>query len=304
MEMSSITFTDVTIGGIGWAINSNGDVVSVPTPVPVGSNDNGHNLFIFAGNADGTGNAGTTVIKLPTGAQVLDPTTGYITGTLQLDGTNQDGFEMLPPHSYAAGPLHGMGQNLTIAAGDGDSQGGDLALNGGSATVAGAGGDVNITAGSGLGDDGGTVLLVGGASDTGSPGNVIGRAGNGTAGASVIFSAGTGSAGNGGSVQFNAGNDNGNVATGGAVQFMAASGLAGGAVVFAAGNGNGNGAGGINLTTGSDGTDGNGGDVTFTYGTGTGAGKRNGLLFPNLPTSNPGVSGAAWNNAGVVTISP
>lgn len=46
-----------------------------------------------------------------------------------------------------------------------------------------------------------------------------------------------------------------------------------------------------------------GGDITLTPGAGDGAG-RNGLFFPNLPTVDPGVSGAAWNNAGIVTISP
>lgn len=45
-----------------------------------------------------------------------------------------------------------------------------------------------------------------------------------------------------------------------------------------------------------------GGDLVFTPGAGDGI-ARNGLVFLNLPTSDPGVSGALWNNAGTVKVS-
>lgn len=53
---------------------------------------------------------------------------------------------------------------------------------------------------------------------------------------------------------------------------------------------------------GSDGSSWNGGDVTFQLGGAGGAG-RSGLVFLSLPTSDPGVSGALWNDAGTVKVS-
>lgn len=45
-----------------------------------------------------------------------------------------------------------------------------------------------------------------------------------------------------------------------------------------------------------------GGDINLVPGTGYGTG-RDGLIFPNLPTSDPGVSGAMWSDSGTVKIS-
>ena len=56
---------------------------------------------------------------------------------------------------------------------------------------------------------------------------------------------------------------------------------------------------------GSSGSAGNahGGNVTITGGTGYGTGHDGYILMTNLPTSDPGVTGALWNNSGVLTIS-
>ena len=51
------------------------------------------------------------------------------------------------------------------------------------------------------------------------------------------------------------------------------------------------------------GSGGSGGDITVQPGAGDGAG-RHGLIFLNLPTSDPGVSGALFVLAGVVKVSP
>lgn len=45
-----------------------------------------------------------------------------------------------------------------------------------------------------------------------------------------------------------------------------------------------------------------GGDLYFVIGAGDGSG-RQGLWFPQLPTADPMVAGAAWNNAGTIKIS-
>lgn len=74
----------------------------------------------------------------------------------------------------------------------------------------------------------------------------------------------------------------------------------GGAASYVAGNGDVDG-GDVNFTTGN-GTTGDGGDLVFTFGNGAG---RNGLFFPNLPSGDPGVTGAAYvDGSGFVKISP
>lgn len=47
----------------------------------------------------------------------------------------------------------------------------------------------------------------------------------------------------------------------------------------------------------------NGGDVTIRGGTGYGTGRNGLIVMDNLPTSNPAVAGALWNNAGVLSVS-
>jgi hypothetical protein len=47
----------------------------------------------------------------------------------------------------------------------------------------------------------------------------------------------------------------------------------------------------------------NGGDVTIRGGTGYGTGRNGLVIMDNLPTSNPAVAGALWNNSGVLSIS-
>lgn len=58
----------------------------------------------------------------------------------------------------------------------------------------------------------------------------------------------------------------------------------------------------IYLSPAKAGGGGNGGDFVVDAAAGDGAGRR-GLVFLNLPTSDPHVAGAAWANAGVVMVS-
>lgn len=73
---------------------------------------------------------------------------------------------------------------------------------------------------------------------------------------------------------------------------------------MAGGDGEGGDGGGILVRSGN-GTSGdaNGGDVTLQPGNGTGTGRNGLLLLNNLPTSDPVVAGAVWNDAGVLKIS-
>lgn len=48
---------------------------------------------------------------------------------------------------------------------------------------------------------------------------------------------------------------------------------------------------------------GNGGQLYLRGGTGTGTGRNGYIIMDNLPTSNPAVAGALWNNAGVLSVS-
>lgn len=66
--------------------------------------------------------------------------------------------------------------------------------------------------------------------------------------------------------------------------------------------------GGDALLSGGDGSsngtgDAHGGNVTITGGTGYGTGHDGYVMMTNLPTSDPGVTGALWNNSGVLTVS-
>jgi len=65
--------------------------------------------------------------------------------------------------------------------------------------------------------------------------------------------------------------------------------------------------GSLNLTAGAGASassgEANGGNVTIRGGTGYGTGRNGLIIMDNLPTSNPGVAGALWNNLGVLSVS-
>ena len=56
-------------------------------------------------------------------------------------------------------------------------------------------------------------------------------------------------------------------------------------------------------TTATTGSGANGGDIAMEAGAGDGAGVAGNIILNNLPTSNPGVTGALWNDGGTVKIS-
>jgi hypothetical protein len=49
--------------------------------------------------------------------------------------------------------------------------------------------------------------------------------------------------------------------------------------------------------------DADGGDLFLRAGTGYGTGDNGLIMMDNLPTGDPSVAGALWNNSGVLTIS-
>ena len=56
-------------------------------------------------------------------------------------------------------------------------------------------------------------------------------------------------------------------------------------------------------TAATAGSNANGGDIAMEAGAGDGAGIAGNIILNNLPTSNPGVTGALWNDSGTVKIS-
>lgn len=71
--------------------------------------------------------------------------------------------------------------------------------------------------------------------------------------------------------------------------------------------GKGDGTGGTSHLSGGDAESGanqDGGDVVLAGGAGDGTGRQGLVMISNLPTSDPGVSGALWNNAGTMKVSP
>ncbi len=154
------------------------------------------------------------------------------------------------------------------------------------------GGDINIRGGFGGADGGGSININGGDSDGTGPSN----------GGGIYLYGGNNEDGTGDGGPFEAGGGYAAAGAGGRVRFVGGEGGSGvgGNADFESGGGSTDG-GGITFTTGS-GTSGNGGDISFSFGAG---GTRNGLFFPNLPTSDPGVSGAAYvDGSGFVKISP
>lgn len=180
---------------------------------------------------------------------------------------------------------NGNGGNVDISAGSGSAVGGLVSIRGGEGTA--NGGQVEINGGLGPVGAGGSVSIAGASINltTVDAGFISAQAGNNAAG-------------NGGSVEFRSGSSDD--ANGGVLFFSAGEGAVdGGRLEFFSGEGDSGNGGNITFETGQT-TTGNGGDITFTFGTG---GTRDGLFFPNLPTADPGVSGAAWNDGGVLAIS-
>lgn len=59
----------------------------------------------------------------------------------------------------------------------------------------------------------------------------------------------------------------------------------------------------VHIFAGDGDTDFNGGDVTFTPGAGAGSGVDGNFIINNLPTADPTVAGALWNDSGTLKVS-
>ena len=292
-------------GASGWeqTTGSPGETTTAPIDAPVGSGQAGPDIYMFAGNGDGAGDAGNIVLQIASGIQTYDVYGIPATGVVVLDATNAAGknFQFVQPYDHV-----GSSQNIAFTAASSDFQGGVITISGGNSGAHYIGGNVTVGGGNGNIAGGGSATIAGGndvGSGTGGIVNIQGGFGiPAGAGGSVNIVAGSGFGGGGGAINIGSGSGlNGDDAG----DFVAGcgDGQRGGNVTFDAGQGYVNDGGTITFQSGNAlGGTGNGGDITFK--TGTTVGGRAGLFFPNLPTSDPGVSGAAWNNGGIVTISP
>ena len=247
----------------------------------------------FTDVTDATRNATTTIYNSNSGD--FDPILEVVGNDLELTGTQtitgRAGFS-----SFGSGTA--APDVLTIVGGVGGNNGTSTGYDGASASIAlGDGGTGTFTAG-----DGGSFSLIAGDGGT----TTCGGAG---AGGEISFTTGNANTGNTGT-----GGDFNIITGGGASSYMTPGRAgnfdlalgAGGSTASSGGDG-----GDCNITTGLGGTGGsgsggNGGDVTITLsakGTAVVNGRDGQLIIVNIPTSDPGVSGALWSNSGVINIS-
>lgn len=132
-------------------------------------------------------------------------------------------------------------------------------------------------------------IAAGNANAGGNGADMVLSGGNSTVGTKnsggIFLKAGLSNGGDGGIARVQAGDNNDATHTGGNAELLAGGGNVGGNVNIKSGSG---------LTTN--------GDIILTIL--SGAGTPGNLKLVNIPTSNPGVSGAVWSNAGVLTIVP
>ena len=220
----------------------------------------------------------------------------------------------------------GFGGDMWLGASDGgyiNGCGGRATLQAGNADGLGFGGAVRITSGYGEGTNyngfdcfgGGIDLISGSAGDVGRGGPIdliCGDGGfvSGQGGPISIIAGDARAAGDGGGIDILAGGSGNTSGVAGYVSVRAGRSFngsnAGGYVEIIGGLGAGAQPGGaVKITSGSGNSTGRGGDITITPGAGSGGG-RNGLIIlekTRLPTTNPGVPGALWLNAGVLAVS-
>lgn len=143
------------------------------------------------------------------------------------------------------------------------------------------------------GGDGGYVEFQGGMSPTGLGGSYTARGGEGDGGGgSVGLTGGYSNTGGGGPALLAGGGTD--------------SGTPGDATVIAGSvDTSGNGGNVVVTATNGVGTNKNGGSITLTVGTATGSGAPGNLIVVNLPTSDPGISGALWiDGSNFLKVSP
>ncbi len=257
----------------------------------------GGNLQLISG--DGGGASGLPGdMTLATGSSATNGGTFLVnTGT----GGTADGGWM---NFFAGNSASGDGGTIRFFTGTSDtSAGGDLLVTLGAATAgAGNGGHSRLTSGNSVGGTGGyqqfttgngaiggnfTVDL--GSGSAGHGGNFEVSAGTGsTTGGNVILTAGDASSGAGGNVELQMGDSSSGL--GGTFLLRAGAGTTGGGPVSILGG---------NATAGNT----NGGDIILAPGLKNGAGRNGQFLFQTLPTTDPAVTDAAWNDRGVVTLS-
>lgn len=145
------------------------------------------------------------------------------------------------------------------------------------------------------------------ATDSGSGFNINGGQGGATSGngGSAQLAAGTATAGDGGAAVVRGGNASGAGKFSGSARLaagIATSGATGGDTNILAGESD-SGAGGNTNISGGYSDSGAAGNVIITPGE-TNTGTQGQIIINLLPTSDPGISGALWNSAGTLKISP
>lgn len=204
-------------------------------------------------------------------------------------GTTTDPASAGGSLTIGSGDSGGDGARITMP-GAGVNNGGRVLIDGGDGKAAtGAGGDVLITAGDG--DQGGALTLRTGASSGAHNGGILELYAGDTADLTGGF---------GGFLNLYSGQD-GNLNTGSKL-LLKGGGL--GDAVLTAGDSQTAAGGTLNLWggTAAAGT-GDGGNVIIQAGASAGGNAGN-IIMSSLPTVDPGVSGALWNNLGIINISP
>lgn len=259
-----------------------------------------NSILINAGNGDQS--AGS--LSLLAGSTA----TSGVPGNLNLNSgsSNSGPGGSVTIASGGSNDFSARGGDFTLSSGSGLS-GGSFGAIAGSAQVGGpstgTGGSFSLSAGSGWSLGGGSVLI-GSGNDLGGggAGNLTFIGGSGDPGGSLFFDGGAGFGdGVGGSLSLNGGAGAG-IGGGGFVFLTGGNGAGGGEISLRSGDGSATSGGDIFIHTGLASGNGNGGDLTFIFGTHGGIG-RDGLFFPNLPTTDPGVAGAAFTDGAVIKIS-
>jgi len=267
----------------GWqqTLGTPGYTNTIPIHAATGSSQTGPALNVSAGNGDGVGAGGAVNIQ------------GGTAGTG--GAASQGGYVNIQAGAGSSGIGAGGGSIRIIGGTAGNGAGsfaGGVTILGGAMGSSGIPGDIVIGGSTAISTD----ITVGGGSVTIYAGDGPGAGGaiNVTAGSAVMH-------GGGADVGIDAGNGIGSFA--GNIYLRGGNGDIGGEVALFAGVGSSGAGGAINIFAGdSNGGNGPGGDINFFTGAGNGSG-RTGLIFLNLGSTNPGVSGALWNSAGTVKVS-
>jgi hypothetical protein len=258
--------------------------------------------FPLVGTPDATINGAAGTISTPPGNLILTSGQG---------ASDQNGGQVAIASGSGTG-LNSTGGGISIQTGDGNQDGGPLNINLGRGDNDG-GGSFNLSAGPSSNSAGGNVSVSAGFSSSTTLGGGFTQLRGGTDGNNLSVSSltlGGNANGSGGFVEIDGGQG---VADGGDLTFVGGPGgtAQGGNINLNSGSSNTGAGGDIVLTAGNNNIGDRGGNITMTTGNGDNAAgdiilttlAAGRVIINNVPTADPHVLNALWNNAGVLSIS-